>query len=505
MAVDIHKLIATISPDTYCDLKKKAKVKDLVKKEGYLAAVEEAEVVKSEYMDFDKMRSEANPFKLAGIKNPIEKHAIIYDNFSQALEPIYFWILDYINTEYRESEKLIDNFMTSPGSAQFVEMGSRNRVSQEEAMKMLATSGAIIKSILNIVYDLKEFKIRLSFYDDLKSENKAVRSAALLSLKQIWLDQVDFAKRGTTSLKQMAAQYDYATLIDAFMATNSLEHLKTLDLNERVKRILEQRVFEFFKWIKESEQELRKRFEIERIYLKNQVNSVKLYARWIKPYLRAAKELEQRATATSGLVNAFNTTILELTLLGKGKYIVEGDVGNGLLPKFYKKIMDNRPYYPIVIVEFKFRSSPERVGQSGYGFRGRVEVSFTSYALNKDELKVLKEQLEKDDLGDLMNMIEGSTSESLEAIKVDLDEFLDDKKKEKEEKEKERSEDTNPFSALFSIFKSEKKKEKDDLSKGVRKDSSEEKVLRSQAIIRARAECSKLYGGYKGANDMPGF
>jgi len=55
MAVDIHKLIATISPDTYCDLKKKAKVKDLVKKEGYLAAVEEAEVVKSEYMDFDKI------------------------------------------------------------------------------------------------------------------------------------------------------------------------------------------------------------------------------------------------------------------------------------------------------------------------------------------------------------------------------------------------------------------------------------------------------------------
>ena len=101
-----------------------------------------------------------------------------------------------------------------------------------------------------------------------------------------------------------------------------------------------------------------------------------------------------------------------------------------------------------------------------------------------------------------MNMIEGSTSESLEAIKVDLDEFLDDKKK---EKEKEKSEDVNPFSALFSIFKSEKKKEKDDLSKGVRKDSSEEKVLRSQAIIRARAECSKLYGGYKGANDMPGF
>lgn len=505
MAVNIHNLIAAISPDTYCSLNKKSNVKDLVKKEGYLAAAEEAEPVKSDYMDFDKERVESNPFKLRGIKNPIEKHEIIYDNFSQALEPIYFWILDYINNNYNSSEKLIDNFVTSPGSAQFVEMGSRSRVSQEEAMKMLATSGAIVKSILNIVYDLKEFKIRLSFYDDLKSGDKAVRSAALLSLKQIWLDQVDFAKRGTTSLKQLAAQYDYVTLIDAFMATNSLEQLKTLDLNERVKRILEQRVAEFFKWIKESEQELKKRFEIEKVYLKNQVNSVKLYARWIKPYLKAARDLEQRAKSTSALVNAFNTTLFELTLLGKGKYGVEGDIANGILPKFYREIMKNRTYYPIVIVEFKFRSSPERIGQSGYGFRGRIEINFTSYALNGDELKVLKEELEKDDLGDLIELIEGSTTESLEAIKVDLDEFLNEKKKEKEEKEKERDEDTNPFSALFSIFKSEKKKEKTDLSKGIPKDSAEEKVLRNQAIIKARLECIKLYGAYKGANDMPGF
>ena len=97
-----------------------------------------------------------------------------------------------------------------------------------------------------------------------------------------------------------------------------------------------------------------------------------------------------------------------------------------------------------------------------------------------------------------MQLIEGSTSESLEKIQVDLDEFLEDKKLEKEKRD---SEDINPFTALFSIFKSEKKDEK---SKDI-VDKYEEKVLRNQAIIKARAECAKLYSSFKGSYEMPAF
>ncbi len=500
MAVGIHNLIAAINPDLYCDPEVKDEVKKLVKEKGYLEAAKKAKLKNSEYMDLAKLSYLNNPFKLSGLKNPIEKHSLVYDNFSQALEPIYFWILDYINKEYKNSEKLVDNFVTSAGSAMFSEMGSRNTRMQEEAMKMMGTVGTIIKSILNIIYDLKEFKIRLSLYSDLKSSDKARKNASFLSLKQIWLDQVDFPKRQNTSLKGLASQFDYVTIIDAFMAAESLDVLEKLDLNERVKRILQQRVGEFFKWLYESEQELRKRFEIEKIYLKNQVNSVRLYARWIKPYLKAAKDLEQRASSTSALVSAFNTTLLELTLMGKGKYKPEDDIDKGILPKSYKKISD-KTYSPIIIVEFRYRSVPERANQGGYGFRGRAELEFTSYALNDKEIEVLKKELEKDDVGDLMKMIEGSTTESLEQIQVDLDEFLDENKDKKEEK-KENSEDINPFSALFSGFKREKKKESGD---GLSKDSDPEKVLRSQTIISARELCRRLYNAYKDANEMPSF
>ena len=495
MAVDIHNLIAAINPDLYCDSEVKKEVKRIVKERGYLAGAEKAKPKKPEFLDLNRISFVNNPYLMLGIKNPIEKHSLAYDNFSQALEPIYFWILDYINKEYRNSEKLIDNFTTSPGSAQFSEMGGRLTRMQDEAMKMMATSGTIIKSILNIVYDLKEFKIRLSLYDDLKSNDKARKNAAVLSLKQLWIDQVDAIKRGTTSIKGLAQSLDYVTLIDAFMVADSLDRVKQLDLNDRVKRILEQRVAEFFKWLEESERELRKRFQIEKLYLKNQVNSVKLYARWIKPYLKASRALEQRASSTSALVSSFNTTLLELTLMGKRPYKMDDDINNNVLPEYFKNKF-KKVFNTIVIVEFKYRSAPERVGQGGYGFRGRVEMDFTSYALIDEEIKVLKRELEKDDLGDLIKLVEGTTDDSLAQIQVDLDEFIGDEK----DKEDKSSNDVNPFSALFSVFKSEKKSEEE-----IPKDSSMEKIIRSQAILSARVRCRKLYNSYKGANEMVSF
>jgi hypothetical protein len=501
MAVNIHSLVAAISPDIYCDPMLKGSVKKIAKEKGFLAAAKEAKLRPQDYMDSDLVDIEG-PIKLHGIKNPIEKHKLVYDSFSQALEPIYFWILDYINGRYGKSEKLIDNFMTSPGSSQFGEMGSRATRMQEEAMKMLGTAGAIVKSILNIVYDLKEFKIRLNNYDDLKSKDKARKSAALLSLKQVWLDQVDFAKRGTTSLKQMAAQFDYVTIIDAFMVANSLEHVKKLDLNDRVKRILEQRVLEFQNWIKESEQELRKRFEIEKIYLKNQVNSVKLYARWIKPYLKAAQQLEQRGSESAALVSSFNTTLLELTILGRRKIDIDLEIKRDNFPKSFKKL-NFKNYQPMIIVEFKYRAAPERISQgaqSGYGYRGSVEIEFTSYALTDPELAVLRAELEKDDLGDLMKMIEGSTTDSLDKIQVDLDEFLGPDSDKGNKKKGEES----LFSSFSSLFKTESSKVKQS-KKGLTKDTDSETLIRNQAIIDARMRCRGIYNAYKGSNQMPSF
>ena len=507
MALDIHKMVAAISPDIYCSPELKDEVKALVKEKGYALASEKANPKNSQFMDFDEEAYLKSAFSFFALKNPIEKHSLIYDSFGENLEPIYFWLLDTLNTEYKDMKKinkLIDNFIASPGSGHFSEMGGKATRMQEEGMKILGAANQVIKSILSILYDLKEFKTRLSLYEDYNNaKTSEQKNSALLSLKQVWMDTVD-TKRGNTALKMMAQQFQYVTLIDAFMAADSLKALDNLDLNDRVKRILQQRVGEFFRWIPESEKELRKRYEIEKSYLRSQYNTVQLYARWAKPYLEAANKLEQRASPTAALVTAFNTVLFELVILGEAEYKPEDDVNKGDLPKVFKTA-SLRKYLPIIIIEIKFRSVPERAGQQGYGFRGRFEAVFTSYALNQDELKILKEEVEKDNFADIFALINGTT-ESLSQIKEDIDKFLSEDNEDKKPEKEERGDDTNPFSALFSFFKKEKpKEEKKDFSKGIPGDTEMEKAVRNQAIVKARQECRKIYDLYKKAHNMPGF
>ncbi|MEK6855710.1 MAG: hypothetical protein AABX66_00980 [Nanoarchaeota archaeon] len=519
MTISIHNLIATINPDLFCDSEAKSAVKKLKKTKGIAEATKEAKIKSSSYMDFIEIVHK-NASALAGIKSPIEKHTLSYDSFGEGLEAVYFWLLDKMGEDLKV-DKITDNFVASPGSNHFGEMGIRMSKMQEEASKMLGAANTVVKSILNIVYDLKEFQTRLGVYDRLNSKEKSIKDAALLSLKQIWMDTVDI-KRGNSSIKALALsqQGGFVTLIDAFMAAED-ESLtfkgQEMDLNERIKRIIQQRIVEFNIWLKESEKELRKRFEIEKTYLKSQVSTVQLYARWAKPYLRAAKKLEQSENfngknemGTATLVNSFNTALFELVLLGEGKYNPADDISNGELPPSMRTLVKEkkvRTYHQIVLVEFNFRTIPERT-QQGYGFRGRVDITFTSYALNDDEIKLLRKQIEKDDINDVLGLIEGATTESLSQLQLDIDSFLGSTKEEEKEEEKE---DTNPFSALFSSFSDlfeskkneEKKKSAKEESEEIKPDSYMEEILRSQALIDARKKCYRLYDSYKRAHKMP--
>src|SRR3989344_587224 len=228
--------------------------------------------------------------------------------------------------------------------------------------KKTGTVNTVIKSIVNIVYDLKDFEIRLAHYDDAKSKDKNKAEAGLLALKQIWMDNVDI-KRGVGSINALASgNLQFVTLRDAFMIANSVEDVKNMDLNDRVKRILEPRIDEFLKWKELSEIELRKRFNIEKNYLKSQVSMLQLYSRWVKPYLKAASQLEMKEPGRNpAVVTAFNTLWLELTLFGKRELDFVEAVISADIPKGVKK--PKREYFSCVLVNFSFRGIPQKVGQ----------------------------------------------------------------------------------------------------------------------------------------------
>ena len=451
-------------------------------------------------------------------EQPLAKHGLVYDSSSETLEPVYFFILDLMNDFGFETEKIIDNFTSSPGSGHFAELGQRATVMQQQATKILGDVNTVLRSVLNVIYDLKEFRIRLSHYDALKDKNK--KEAAILALKQIFMDKVDINK-GNSSIKALAiSQAGYQTLIDAFLFSKDVKDVDKLDLNDRVKRILRPRILEFGDWLEHSEKELRKRYELERSYLQSQVNSMKLYARWAKPYLRAAQQLEMKEVGREpALVKAFNTILLELTLLGKQKLKPQEEALSGMLPKEFERLKIKRDYYFCTLVEFKFRGIPQRVSQQAhYAFGGRAEISFKAYVLNSEELEKFEEELEASDVEDVLRLIEGATGESLEKIQDEINFFLEEKdekemKEQKTEKAEEKSTDqSHPFVALVGGY-GKPGTEKDSGKKTGKKSSwwpekesfAEEASLRPLAEEKAKETTFKIFDTYKKAHGMPSY
>jgi hypothetical protein len=452
---------------------------------------------------------------------------LIYDSSSETLEPLYFWLLDFAKgTLFFNIEKLVDNFTSSPGSGHFSELMGKATRMQEEAMKIYGMVNTVIKSIINIIYDLKEFKMRLAMYDEAKSKDK--KEAAMISLKQLWMDQID-VKKGAGSINMMAQQLNFVTLRDAFMYANSIDDVKKVDLNERVRRVLEARVLEFLEWKDRSEAELRKRYEIEKTYLRTQVNTVKMYSRWAKPYLIAAEQLRMKGEGSKStnpdVINVFNTLYLQLTILGTKPFDVEGEVYQKNLPWNFMGLSRKgkiRPYFLCALIDFTFRGIPKNVsGGQHYAFGGRTDVTFRAYALNQEELDLLRYELGKADFDDAMSMISGMTDESLGQLQLDIDTFLEEKTdKKKEEAEKKAEQDVNPFAALlgFGTFFGKKEKEKEEkseaeekkeykekmekLKKSIKSDNWAETLVRSRVELAAKKNTFPIYDVYKKAHGM---
>ena len=482
MTATIHQLIGKINPKLYAD---------------------NGDALLKKYGSSDKIPAEEVEAK------PLKEHHLVYDSSSETLEPIYFFILDLMNDFGLTTEKYSDTFVSSPGSGHFSELGQKATAMQQQGTKILADINTVLRSILNIIYDLREFKIRLQSYEDMKSKDKNKSQAAMLSLKQIWMDKVDINK-GNSSIKAMAlGQAGFQTLIDAFLFIKDVDDADKLDLNERIKRIAKARILEFHDWLENSGRELHKRYEIEKTYLKSQVNSLKLYARWAKPYLRAAMKLEMKESGREpALVKVFNTLLLELTLLGKSELKIKELALEGKLPSEFRSLKLKKDYFSCVLVDFKFRGIPQKAGQH-YVFGGRAEISFSAYALTSEEIDKLNEEADKEDIGDVFNLVEGITTESLGQLKEDIDYFLEEEKESEEEKIKDFS---NPFVALIGGYgkKSEKPKEKKESDEKkaamVTSDNWIEKThLRPLASQAAEDVTFRLFDVYKKTHGMPSY
>ena len=480
-----------------------ASVQQIIGKINPLLYAENGKELLKKYGSTDKIPAdEVKP------KN-ISEHSLGYDSQSETLEPVYFFILDLMNDFGLGTEKLVDNFSSTPGSGHFSELGTKKTTMQTQGTQMLERVNVVMRSVLNIIYDLKDFKIRLQSYNDLKSKDKSTSDAARHSLKQIWLDKVDITK-GNSSISMMARQLGFETIFDAFLVAKDSKDADKIDLNDRVKRVIKSRIDEFNIWVNESEKELRKRYNLERSYLKSQVNSLKLYSRWAKPYLKAAQQLEMKEHGREpALVKTFSTILLELTLFGKSKINIKDSVLAGDFPQDFKELKTTRDYFSCVLISFKFRGIPSRTPRGDYVSGGKAEISFSSYALNSDEIEKFNKELEKEDVEDVLKLIEGSTTESLGNLQEEINLFLEEKDETEDKKSKD---DSNPFLALIGHYNKKEPKEdkkeskKEEKEKKLRKDDWIEKThIREFAIKKAEEINFLLFDIYKKAHGMVSY
>ena len=390
------------------------------------------------------------------ISKPNASYNLIYDSLNESLEPIYFWMLDIMNDTPPAGLGLKvwkggEDFEASVTSGYFGEIGQRASLMQQKSMEYLGTINNIIKSILNLIYDLKEFEIKLDPYNKLKDKNVSEedKRSALFSIKGVWMDQVD-SRKGRGSINLLAQDLQFVTLRDAFFYANTAEEAKKLDLNDRVSRLLARKLEEFNKWKEVSEEEIRKRYEIERVYLKSQEGTLRLYATWLKPYLIAANKLKMRTHTTKSLtnpniVNSFSNMEIELKLFGK-KELTPGSVHDS-----FKEMELDTKYYALTEVKMQFRSVPSSLaGQGGrhYIHAGRTDITFNGFAVDDIELDAI-ESLE---LYEDLKLIEDYIGTSLEKLQAEIDLYTKPKIEEKPKKPKQGPTFDNPFKGLFEGF-----------------------------------------------------
>jgi hypothetical protein len=421
------------------------------------------------------------------------EHELVYDAFGDAMEPTYYWILDFIRDQLGyDVEKTSDFFAASEASSYFGEIGQR-RTALESRLAgggnvpgLFGTINMVVKSIINLLYDLKTFDLRLKHYDDLKSKDPLIKKTACEALKGIWLNEVDKTK-GNAAIDVLAQQLNFITLRDSFMVvpvqdwyvhdadtkkTGEIKEkvaasVQKMDLTDVVKRILAPRAKEFVDWLYLSEKELRMRRSVERAYLKAQNSALEAYARWARPYLIATeklmpteyaellKEHKEMGLGPAAIPKQFHAMWFYLELVCKKASKIEL---RAPFDQYSELKLKDETYRPLSIINirFAFRGSPQTVrGQRGEPITvntGRILIKFTGYAMQQKHFDLLMRMQDSE----VLDFIDVMTKESFDAMSKDLQKYLEEEKPAEEPKPK--SVFDLPFSAFIKpIFGSVKK------------------------------------------------
>lgn len=461
MTNSIPQLVAVICPDVFCQPASRGKVKRILRDSlpanhlAYQHAAVQAKPVEANAVALEHLM-EANPFDCPGHRSPVEQHTLELENVAEPVEPFYFQLLDQLqNQEGWQVTKLVDTVTSTNGPGFSTDLTRRVTQQQHHAAEQMLHLQHQTRTLLQQWQKWKDLREQLRAYDAASEKNGPDRETAEWALHLRWRRLIEAAPEG---------------------------HRPNTEA-------------EFQRWRKQSETELRRLVEIERRLLAQQLNFLKLQAGWLRPYLQAS--IAPTGKNDPGLINAFNTALFEVLLLVELPLELDFKVQKGELPK----MLSNRKHQraaPVLLIELRFRAIPERAKAGHYGYRGRVTMTFTSYALREDERRVLVRELQRSDWGEVLGMVAADLAGNLNALLNDLDELLvdPDTPAVSAGQSESTSADVNPFTALFDFsgWRAVATERPNNLGdEPLRPDTDTEAVLRTLALLEAREMCLELY------------
>lgn len=340
---------------------------------------------------------------------------MVHEAFNLSMEDLYYWSTNHIKQDagFPHMMKVTDIFSAAENSAFFGQSQYRLSIQEDRASGFLRGISELVKTLFQIVRELRNIDERLQPYDEWTKSKSADAT-----LKGFFTDFAE-NKGGQVqpgSVYHLANQVGYATLPDLFFNTNvyRVEDLdkivKGLSVNKNVKAVLKRKLYQFIVWKDKTEKELKARRKFQIKYLRQHYLVIKTYIGWVKPYLRHIRRLtmDEQQLDSPDIVSSFETSTIEIEVIAYKP-----------LPK--KKVNS------VVLMSYKFKTRPtmsyRQENYQGPIHVGRGEMTLRSYGWTDEQIKMYKSMRDYEDF-ELLGMVDDQLKAAMEMLGDDLENYI---------------------------------------------------------------------------------
>jgi len=388
---------------------------------------------------------------------PKSRKKIVIEKPNTSIEETYYWFLHWLRQErnYTQIEKIYDIFSASENSAVFGNVAQRHAIQQDRAAQFLRIIGEMIKTLFQLVRELRVLDEKLEPYKKWKESKSAD-----ISLKHTFISFVEQGANNPDSVYSLATKVGFTVLPDLFFNTHIYELDKidkevdegsVKEFNKVVRTVLKRKLYTYINWKLKTEKELiaRRKFLLQ--YLRQHWSAIQLYMSWVRPYLRTTRRMERSENLTDNpnLVSMFDNTLIEIEILAKRPL----------------NIQNKDDHYNCMLVNFRYSTKPTlsykpEYNQHTVAHTGKVEVTLRAYGWHKDDIIAYKKMRRQEDV-EMLRYINEHVGGAMDSLGEEFEKYLEEageehaleKKAERERKEKEAAEAANNAQGEINKYK----------------------------------------------------